>query len=152
MIKTATEAGHRDLKSAVLFEETFACLFDQTSGGEALSLKDYLSRPHVRVSVALQDNSEVDDALARLGHKRRIAIQIPHWSVAPDFVRGSDLILTAARRSIELLGQGSLQCGELPFQLNSFPFVHAWHRRCEKDAAHRWLREAIAAIASKEPT
>lgn len=87
MIKTATEAGHRDLKSAVLFEETFACLFDQTSGGEALSLKDYLSRPHVRVSVALQDNSEVDDALARLGHKRRIAIQIPHWSVAPDFVR-----------------------------------------------------------------
>lgn len=52
------QASHRDLKSTVLFEETFACLFEQSDGRKALSLKDYLARPHVRVSVALQDNSD----------------------------------------------------------------------------------------------
>ncbi|MDO1585427.1 LysR family transcriptional regulator [Rhizobium oryzicola] len=140
----------RDLKNVVLFEETFACLFDHSAGSKALSLKDYLARPHIRVSVALQDNSEVDEALSRLGHKRRIAVQIPHWSAAPDLVRESDLVLTAASRSIEGLSGGSLQCGELPFQLNKFPFVQTWHRRREKDAAHRWLREEIAAIAVKQ--
>ena len=141
------QAGHADLRSALLFEETFACLLDESSGCGAFSFDDYLARPHVRVSVALQDDSEVDDALARLGHKRRIAVQLPHWSAAPDLVRGSDLVLTAARRSIEHLGKGGLQCSELPFQQNSFPFVQTWHRRREKDAPHRWLREEIAAIA-----
>jgi DNA-binding transcriptional LysR family regulator len=144
---TLKQAGHADLKSALLFEETFACLFDESSGHGAFSFDDYLARPHVRVSVALQDDSEVDDALARLGYKRRIAVQLPHWSAAPDLVRGSDLVLTAAKRSIEHLGKGGLQCSELPFQLSSFPFVQTWHRRREKDAPHRWLREEIAAIA-----
>lgn len=141
-------ASQGDLRSALLFEEDFACLFDGTGGQGALSLGEYLARPHLRVAVAWQDDSEVDDALARLGHKRRVAVQIPHWSAAPGLVRGTDLVLTAARRSIEPLGQAGLRCGDLPFRLNRFPFVQTWHRRRDKDAPHRWLRDEISRIAA----
>lgn len=134
------------LKSTVLFEETFACLIDGSCGYTPLDLPEYLARPHMRVTVGLQDDSEIDMGLARLGHKRRIAVQIPHWSSAPELVRGTDLVLTAARRSIERLANGSLQCCEVPFQLPSFPFVQTWHRRREKDVSHRWLRDEIEAI------
>ena len=137
-------AGHGDLRSDLLFQETFACLFDGSGEPAVLSIETYLARPHVRVTVALEDDSEVDEALARLGHKRRIAIQIPHWSAAPALVRGTDLVLTAAKRSIENPEKGGLQCSELPFRLAGFPFVQTWHRRREKDAPHRWLRKEIA--------
>ncbi|MBP2297338.1 LysR family transcriptional regulator [Azospirillum picis] len=140
-------AGRRDLMSDLLFRETFACLSDGAVQPGALSIERYLARPHVRVTVALEDDSEVDAALARLGHKRRIAIQIPHWSAAPDLVRGTDLVLTAAKRSLEALETGSLRCSEPPFRLAGFPFVQTWHRRREKDAPHRWLREEIALAA-----
>lgn len=136
--------GSSDLRSALLFEESFACLVDRSHGSGTLTLKDYLTRPHVRVTVALEDDSEVDDALARLGHKRRIAVQVPHWSTAPDLVLGTDLVLTAARRSIADRGKGT--CTDLPFKLSSFPFVQAWHRRRDNDAAHRWLRDEIAGV------
>ncbi|WP_210210388.1 LysR family transcriptional regulator [Altericroceibacterium spongiae] len=142
------QARYKDLGSALLFEETFACLHDETVLAGSLSLDRYLERPHVRVTVALEDDSEIDDALARLGHKRRIAVQIPHWSAAPEMVRGTDLVLTAARRSIAHLGTGGLRCNDLPFQMASFPFVQTWHRRREMDPAHRWLREQIAGIVS----
>ena len=113
-----------------------------------MSLEGYLAAPHVRVTVALEDDSEIDEALARLGHKRRIVVQIPHWSAAPEMIRGTDLVLTAARRSIAQLGIGGLLCSDLPFQLARFPFVQTWHRRRDMDPAHCWLREQIAQIVS----
>jgi DNA-binding transcriptional LysR family regulator len=140
--------SHRDLRSRLLFKETFACLIDASRGGERLELGGYLARPHVQVSVGLQDDSEIDAALARLGHKRRIAVQIPHWSTAPDLVRGTDLVLTAARRSISHLENDDLLCCELPLALPSFPYVQTWHRRRDGDAAHRWLRDQIDELAS----
>ncbi len=144
------EGARGDLRTALLFAEDFACLWDDSEGSGALSLEAYLARPHVRVSVALQDGSEVDDALARLGHRRRIAVQIPHWSAAPALIRGTDLVLTAARRSIAPLGGGPLRCGDVPFPLGGFPFVQTWHRRRDRDAAHQWLREQITAIAQAQ--
>lgn len=139
--------GSTDLRSALLFEDSFACLFDGKQEDATISLEEYLARPHVRVAVALHDDSEIDDALARLGRKRRIVVQVPHWSAAPDIIRGTDLILTAARRSLEHPAPGSLRCSPLPFQLGSFPFVQTWHRRRERDAAHCWLRDAVADAA-----
>lgn len=143
---TLKQASHRDLNSILLFEESFACLVDAKSTSVPLDLAAYLSRPHVQVSVALQDSSEIDTALLRLGHKRRIAVQIPHWSTAPDLVRGTDLILTTARRSIEHLSGHGLLCLEVPFALPSFPFVQTWHRRRDRDAAHHWLRGQIEGL------
>lgn len=141
------QASGTDLRSALLFEDSFACLFDGAINGAAISLEDYLARPHVRVAVALHDDSEVDDALARLGSKRRIVLQVPHWSAAPEVVRGTDLILTAAKRSLKRITPETLRRSPLPFQLGSFPFVQTWHRRRERDAAHRWLRDAVADAA-----
>lgn len=145
---TLNQQAHRDLRSLPLFKETFACLIDAGYSQTPIDLAAYLSRPHVQISVALQDNSEIDGVLARLGHKRRIAVKIPHWSIAPDLVRGTDLILTAARRSLDHLAGNELICCEVPFAMPSFPFVQTWHRRRDRDQAHRWLRQQIGELAS----
>lgn len=70
-----------EMAQQVLFEESFVCLADRASlpprGG--LALEPWLARPHVLVAVRPGIDNEIDQALASLGARRRIALTLPHW-------------------------------------------------------------------------
>lgn len=145
------EQLHRE----TLFEETFVCALDPASlaPGETLSLETYLSRPHVLVASGESGMAaEVDAALAALGQARRIAVRLPHWTVAPDVLPGTDLILTVARRALQGrvlhgLAQGVAHYAP-PFAIAPFAFESIRHRRTDGDAGIAWLRAAIAAATA----
>ncbi|KAF1054392.1 MAG: PCP degradation transcriptional activation protein [Stenotrophomonas maltophilia] len=132
-----------------LFEERFVCVGqrDRFAAGSTLSLADYLAAPHVRV--ALQDSlEEVDGALGKLGLRRHIALSLPHFTVAPSLLEGSDLLLTIAARSLERLQlPASLTVFEPPLALAGFDFVLIWRDDIERDPARLWLRERLQAAA-----
>lgn len=137
-----------DLRTSLLFEEHFACMADGTNVGQAsMDLAAYLARPHVLVSLRGDAGNEIDLALATAGHERRIALALPHWSVAPGLVLGTDLVLTVARR---ILPHGAaaapLTVFDPPFVIPPFSFRQIWHRRRDADPAHRWLREMVQRI------
>lgn len=132
-----------------LFVERFACLADREGMGrhDRLDLKAYLSRPHMLVAMKDEANTEIDMALRGIGHVRRIAVTLPHWGNAPRLIRGTDLVLTVARRALALHEDDpALAMFEPPFSIPPFPFVQIWHERRSADPAHRWLREAAARI------
>ncbi|OCP11159.1 MULTISPECIES: LysR family transcriptional regulator [unclassified Ensifer] len=138
-----------DLRTSLLFKEHFACLADGASlGGEkTMDLSAYLERPHVLVSLRGDTGNEIDLALAAVGHKRRIALALPHWSAAPGLVIGTDLVLTVARRILPHDAEaGSLTIFAPPFAIPPFAFRQIWHRRRDGDPAHRWLRDLIGQI------
>ncbi len=130
----------------VLFEETFTCLLDRTTLGPdgSLDLAQYLARPHLQVSMDGCFNGEVDHRLRDQGLQRQIVVSVPHWGTAPGMIRGTDLILTVASRTLDEL---SLDDGLVrlrpPMQVPAFNFVQVWHGRCADDPAHTWLREQI---------
>ncbi|MNM39367.1 HTH-type transcriptional regulator SyrM 1 [compost metagenome] len=137
------EQLHRE----TLFEETFVCALDPASlaPGASLRLDTYLARPHVLVaSNEAGMAAEVDAALAQLGQARRIAVRLPHWTVASEILMGTDLILTVACRAV----QGNLVQGlalySPPFAIAPFRFETIRHRRTDGDAGIAWLRTAIA--------
>src|SRR5450830_26046 len=137
------EQLHRE----TLFEESFVCALDPASlaPGASLDLDTYLERPHVLV--ASNENgmaAEVDAALAQLGHTRRIAVRLPHWTVAPELLLGTDLILTVAQRAVQGSVAQGLALYEPPFAITPFQFELIRHRRTEGDAGIAWLRAAIA--------
>ena len=137
------------LLSETLFEEQFICAFDAASvaPGQVLALDDYLARPHVLV--ASGDGgmaAEVDAALASLGRVRRIAVRLPHWTVAPGLLMGTDLVLTVAQRCLPCARPG-LALQAPPFAIARFAFELVRHRRTEGDAGIAWLRAAIADAA-----
>ncbi len=139
------------LHSEVLFEETFSCALDPASlaAGEQLSLATYLARPHVLV--ASTDGgmaAEVDAALAKLGRTRRIAVRLPHWTVAPELLKGTDLILTVAQRALQGCEQPGVMVQAPPFAIAPFSFELVRHHRTDGDAGIAWLRAAIAAAVS----
>ena len=92
----------------------------------------------------------VDTALARLGRRRRVALEVPHFLVAPHVVRATDLVLTLAERLAQRLAPmlGLRQLAP-PLELQGFTMSMVWHERQHADASHAWMRAAIAAAAKK---
>ncbi|TPM38516.1 LysR family transcriptional regulator [Mesorhizobium sp. B2-3-4] len=137
----------RSVRSHRLFDERFACLADAASlrDGRAMDLTTYLERPHALVDLRPERQSEVDKALAGLGHKRRLCLTIPHWGVAPRLIAGTDLVLTAASRILPAHGDG-LCVFAPPFEIPAFEFTQIWHKRRDGDPAHQWLRSRLEAL------
>lgn len=140
------------IRSSLLFTESFACLADAShlGGLPTMGLGDYLARPHVLVSLRGDVVNEIDVALAAVGKTRRICVAIPHWSVAPGLVRGTDLVLTVARRILSAADDDGLVVFEPPFAIPPFDFEQIWHRRREGDPRHRWLRALVARLLGGE--
>lgn len=135
-------AGDDAFRRSDLFSDDFACLVDEAAGLPA-TLEDYLSRPHVAVAASPEDRGEVDVALKVLGQYRRVTVTLPHWSVAPRILRGTNLILTAARRSLEARLEEGLVIVPPPIELAGISLVQVWHSRRDHDHALRWLRNEI---------
>ncbi|VVE61726.1 LysR family transcriptional regulator [Pandoraea captiosa] len=144
-----------ELEMQTLFEESFVCVADRATlparGG--LTMADWLARPHLLVAMRPGADNEIDRALAELGRTRRVAVTLPHWSIAPELVRGTDLVLTVAQRSLlhsrhmhQLRHEPQLRQFAPPFPIPPFKFQAAWHARREVDPAHRWLRAQIADV------
>jgi DNA-binding transcriptional LysR family regulator len=133
-----------------LFDDDFACLVDEAAGLPA-TLEDYLLRPHVAVAASPEDRGEVDAALKALGQSRRVSFTLPHWSVAPRIVSGTNLILTAARRSLEARLEEGLAITSPPMELAGISLMQVWHARRDHDQGLRWLRKEIEAEALAAP-
>lgn len=134
-----------ELRSTPLFEERYVCLLDRQSlpAGGVLDLPTYLSRPHVLLEMRGSGTPEIERTLTALRERRRVAISLPHWSVAPQFISGTDLILTVASRALNEVADESLIVVPPPFEIAPFTFVSAWHKRRGGDQALNWLNRRI---------
>lgn len=134
-----------DLRSTPLFEERYVCLLDRQSlpAGGVLDLPTYLSRPHVLLEMRGSGTPEIERTLTALRERRRVAVSLPHWSVAPRFISGTDLILTVASRALNEVDDESLIVVPPPFEIAPFTFVSAWHKRRGGDQALNWLNQRI---------
>ncbi len=134
-----------ELCSMPLFEERYVCLLDRQSlpAGGALDLPTYLSRPHVLLEMRGSGTPEIERTLTALRERRRVAVSLPHWSVAPQFISGTDLILTVASRALNGVDDKSLIVVPPPFEIAPFTFVSAWHKRRGGDQALNWLNRRI---------
>ncbi|WP_285356804.1 LysR family transcriptional regulator [Pseudomonas sp. lyk4-R2A-10] len=134
-----------ELRSTPLFEERYVCLLDRQSlpAGGVLDLPTYLSRPHVLLEMRGSGTPEIERTLTALRERRRVAISLPHWSVAPRFISGTDLILTVASRALNEVDDQSLIVLPPPFEIAPFTFVSAWHKRRGGDQALNWLNRRI---------
>lgn len=111
-----------------------------------IGLADFLAFPHVAIRPSAASRGRIDDALAKIGKRRRVAFNIPHFMVAPYLVPGSDLIAGVAERvARRLAAELDLVVAEIPVAGEPYDACLAWHRRFDQDRGHMWLRETIIA-------
>ena len=107
----------------------------------------YAAGTHVVVSRRQRDRGPADEALARLGLTRAIAVTVASFSEALTLARGSDLIAQVSERSTARLREG-MATFDLPFHLPDYTISMLWHPRMDADPAHRWLRTCLREVCT----
>jgi DNA-binding transcriptional LysR family regulator len=133
-----------------LFDEKFMCVVraGHPLASQRMTLNRYLAYPHVLIAPRGRPGSWIDDHLESMGKRRRIAVGVPHFLVAPYLLGRSDLILTVAARMAEVFGrERGVAVVDPPLEMPGFTLAAWWHERTHHDAAHRYLREQLAAVA-----
>jgi DNA-binding transcriptional LysR family regulator len=134
------------IRSRPLFRERFVCLVrrDNPLLAKPIDLTRWAAMPHLLIAPRGTPGGVVDETLAELGKRRRVALTVPHFLLAPHLVANSDLVLTVgarvAERFAELLPVRVVQA---PVKLPSFEVRMYWHERHHRDPAQQWFRNVV---------
>ncbi|WP_447037266.1 LysR family transcriptional regulator [Streptomyces sp. DSM 118878] len=109
---------------------------------QPVSTARYAAADHLTVSRRGRLRDRIDDALAALGHERRVVASAPTTATALQLACDTDLVVTlpdaVTHSSRHQLGLTTLP---LPLELPAVPLHLLWHQRHDNDPAHTWLRE-----------
>ncbi|AXK52391.1 LysR family transcriptional regulator [Pseudomonas protegens] len=134
-------------RSQVLIRERYVCLLSDRHPriGEHLSLEQFLAERHIAVTRTTGHGS-VEDVLKQMNATRRISLQVPHFSVLPKVLPGTDLLAVLPAQIARLFTlEGGLRQLELPFPLGEFDVSLHWHPNSDSSAALTWFRQTVAA-------
>lgn len=134
------------IRTQDLFGERFVSVadVDRLPRGSTLTFKAWIERPHVMVALRPDAKDEIEQALAAQGITRRIAVALPHWTLAAQLVPHTDLVLTVASRAMGPMNEHPrLRAFAPPMEIDSLKYQQAWHVRRDSDPALHWLRESV---------
>jgi DNA-binding transcriptional LysR family regulator len=112
----------------------------------------YRAADHVLVSARRRGGALEDQAIERMGWRRKIGLRCQNLHAACEVVADSALLLTVAISSARTLApQFGLQILPAPISLPPIELYAYWHALAEGDAAHNWLRtQLFAAFEARE--
>lgn len=146
-------AAPMELHQSPLFEDEVVCLvssrhpavrrgWDEAAWLESEHIAPMPTYPGARGVIDLE--------LERQGLQRSITARCAHFSLMPDIVAGSLLVLTTGRQFCERFVQRApqqLQILACPVALPRLTYYQLWHARTHHSAAAIWLREAVKDVA-----
>jgi len=133
----------------VLFEQTFVCLVSAQHPRvrKSLSLAQFQREDHAVISSSGAAPLLIDQAIAKQGIQRKVAVKIPNFIGAALVVERTDLVITIPARLAEVLrDRGDLRSFPVPFPLPGYQVKQHWHERYHQDPGSRWLRQVIAEL------
>lgn len=139
-------------KSALLFTERYVCLMSEKhpSIGDSMTLDEFIGGRHVMVASPFSGHRLIDEALGNKGVSRKIMARVPHFTVLPQLLAQSDLLVILPSRVAELyVSQGGLKALELPVSIPEFEVRVHWHISRESCAAHKWLVQEMIGTPGK---
>ncbi len=144
-----------------LWVDSFSCILsaDNAIKGE-FNLESYLASDHVWVSKTgwgisvginpkdVQRLGWVDEALIKMGKKRRIRVFTRHYQTATIMAEQKDLIVTIPTRAAQLQSLNpNVVILPPPFVIPPIELKMAWSPLLQHNPGHQWLRRLIAQVA-----
>jgi len=141
------------IRSRPLYRERLVCLVRQGSQPKKrLDLAAWTSLRHVLIAPGGTPGGVVDETLAQLGKRRRVALSVPHFLLAPHVVASSDLIVTVGARVAQAFAELlPLSVFEPPVKLPGFEMRLYWHERHHRDPAQQWFRDVVRSAVEPAP-
>ena len=144
--------GQAHHKRRLLFTETYLCMFSAERAGVSapISLADYVRLPHVLTSLRRGERGVVDDALAKLGLKRTVALTTPRFLAVPFLVAGAPVVTTMHARLARFFAEAlGLSLSPPPVELPEVAISLLWHASHDHDPGHMWLRQTVVRLAQE---
>ena len=140
-----------ELHQSSLFDDDVVCLVSEKHPAvrRGWSAHEWLEAEHIAPTPTHPGaKGVIDQQLEKLGLQRRITARCAHFSLMPDIVANSLLVLTTGRQFCERF----LQCLPLvvlpcPVSLPRLTYYQLWHARTHHAVACVWLREAVKDVA-----
>ncbi|KSO84231.1 LysR family transcriptional regulator [Pseudomonas aeruginosa] len=133
-------------RSQRVLHERYVCLLSDRHPriGDSLSLEQYLAERHIVVT-RTSGHGIAEDVLEAMQVQRRISLRVPHFSVLPKIIPGTELLtILPAQIAYRFVAEGGMRMLELPFTLPPFDVSLHWHESSERSAALNWFRTTIA--------
>jgi DNA-binding transcriptional LysR family regulator len=110
-----------------------------------MTVERFAAAMHISASRRGRAEGPIDQALAALGLSRQVRFVVPGFYVALLVAASSEMVAavplsiarTAKRRGLAIAHFA------LPVETPEVVIAQAWHPRFDKDAGHRWLRQAV---------
>jgi DNA-binding transcriptional LysR family regulator len=134
-----------------LFDEHFVSVARRDHPGlrDGMTLEAFAALPHLLVTERGDAVGAVDEALARLGLERRVAMTVPHVLVVSSVLPSSDMIATVGARAARLLAQvAPLAVYDTPVAMPPWRMSMLWSRQKTGDPGLAWLRGVLSGIGS----
>lgn len=141
------------LYEQALYEDRAVCIArvgHPTVRRRVLSLAQFIKLKHVVTFYPGEGPGLIDRILSELGHRRKIALTLPHCLTVPFVVAQSDLIATVPDSVVHALGPTvRLQRMRCPVSVPTLRVNLAWHVRTHEEASHKWFRDLVAAVSRR---
>ncbi|CAN5121958.1 LysR family transcriptional regulator [soil metagenome] len=150
---TAGQGDMSPIRHQRLYSGEYVCIMrqDHPLADLELTLDRYCESLHVLVSFSGRPNGPADEALAKLGRSRRVALTVNQFFTVGQVVARSDLISIVPRHLISSIGTTEiLVMKDLPFELPEVHVEMLWHERDMRNRSHMWLRDTLVAIPGEE--
>jgi DNA-binding transcriptional LysR family regulator len=141
--------GHRE---QILFPDDFVCVVrrNHPKVKERLSLKTYIGLQHVLVTSQASGPGLVDEALAKRGLSRTIALRMSHFLMVPPIIAVTDYVAAISPRVAAVYaGPLGLRVLTPPLPLPRGNVTQVWHERTHNSLAHQYLRGLFAEVAQE---
>ncbi len=134
------------LRTQNLYGDSYVCVMRRGHplASKKLTLTRYMEAKHLLVSLTGEATGFIDQTLQEKGLKRRIALTVNQFAIAPELIANSDLISALPRRVLHKSGlEKQLHVVALPVEIAPAIVQMMWHERKQRDPAHEWLRSLL---------
>jgi len=134
-----------------LFTDTYVCVVRRElargAKRQAVDLETYVTTPHILVTLAGDDRGVVDEALAKLGRRRRVAVTVPNIYLIPRLVAETGMIGHLPRRiAAEVLRGSDLIMLSPPVALPEWHIDMYWGAASASEPTALWIRSQLSEI------
>ncbi|ROV58904.1 LysR family transcriptional regulator [Vibrio ponticus] len=129
---------------------TVACANNARLDGKRLTLDDFVSLSHIVVTPWNERTAVVDDQLAKLNRKRRVALHLPSVLCAPYLVANTPYLLTIPRIYVQNIEQElGLTTYQPPLPIPNYQIKIYWHKTRETNLKLIWFRQLLKELQPK---
>ena len=144
------QLNNQNIERHIIFEERYVCIINEKFAplSHELTMQQFMSHKHALVTRS-QGHGATEEVLSRLGEKRKVSLEVSHFSILPSVLAKTGLIAILPYKIATFFSESNpLKIYELPFTVPAFEVALHWQSRHNQSLSHRWFRNLIANVLS----